>query len=158
MYPKSKSPLETKYERLRGMCGGAGGTCGIFRLTTVYSSMAGHGGIWLVLCVYQYTDSAAGKHGIPSVQGRHSRKEARYTNATRDIIVYDIRTQYTTAITSITRASQRPGACIAYACVRACVILLYYYIIIILLYYYIIIFIYTQYIQYTQYTQYIQQW
>ena len=25
MYPKSKSPLETKYERLRGMCSGAWG-------------------------------------------------------------------------------------------------------------------------------------
>ena len=81
--------------------------------------------------------------------GQHSRKEARYTNATRDILVYDIRTQYTTAIA---RASQRPGACIACACACACVILLYYYNIIILLYYYIIIFIYTQYIQYIQYT------
>ena len=48
--------------------------------------------------------------------GQHSRKEG-------DILVYNIRTQYTTAIT---RASQRPDACIA--CVRA----LYYYIIIIL--------------------------
>lgn len=65
----------------------------------------------------------------------------RYTNATRSIFVYDMRTQYTTAIT---RASQRPGACIACACVRALyyyiIILLYYYNIIILLYYYIYIY------------------
>ena len=74
--------------------------------------MAGHGGIWLVLCVYRYTVGA----------GQHSRKEG-------NILMYDMRTQYTTAIT---RASQRPGACIA--CVRACVILLYYYIIILLHY------------------------
>ena len=84
--------------------------------------VAGHGGIWLVLRVYQYTGSmATGQHGI---------------------LVYDMRTQYTTAITG---ASQRPGACIACVRVRA----LYYYIIILLYYYNIIIFIYTQYIQYT---------
>ena len=45
------------------------GTCGIFRLTTVYRQHGGHGGIWLVLCVYQYTDCMAAEgHGIPSVQ------------------------------------------------------------------------------------------
>ena len=89
----------------------------------------GQGGIWLLLCVYQYTDCmATGQHGIPPVQDSNSRKAARYTNATRSIFVYDIRTQYTTAIT---RASKRPGACITCAC--ACArILLYYYIIIIL--------------------------
>lgn len=92
--------------------------------------------------IQQHGDRAA-RYTVGAEQ--HSRKEARHTNATSGILVYDMRTQYTTAIT---RASQRPGACIACACVRA----LYYYIIIILLYYYIIIFIYTQYIQYTKYT------
>ena len=146
MYPKSKSPLELKYERLRGMCGGAGGGVRYIPIDNgIQISTAGHGGIWLLLCVYRYTDCMAAEgNGIQSVQERHSRKEARYANATRDILVYDIRTQYTTAIT---RASQRPGACIA--CARVCARALYYYNIIILLYYYIIIFIYTQYIQYT---------
>lgn len=36
MYPKSKSPSELKYERLRGMCGGAGRTCDILRNGLVY--------------------------------------------------------------------------------------------------------------------------
>ena len=76
--------------------------CGIFRLTTVYSSMAGHGGIWLVLCVYRYANATMGHTCV------------RYT-------IYDIQTQYTTAIA---RASQRPGACIACACVRYIIILL----------------------------------
>ena len=120
MYPKSKSPPELKYERLRGMCGGTGENVRYIPIDNgIQRSMAGHGGIWLVLCVYRYTDCMAAEgNGIP---------------------VYDMRTQYTTAIT---RASQRPGACIVRACVRvrACVILLYYYNIIILLYYYIYIY------------------
>lgn len=74
-----------------------------------------------MLRVYRYT-----------VYGQRGGMAARYTNATRDILVYDIQTQYTTAI-----ASQRPGACIACACVRYIIILLYYYNIIILLYLYI---------------------
>ena len=89
------------------------------------------------ISVYRQHGGRVARYAVGA--GQHGRKEG-------DILVYDMRTQYTT---SITRASQRPGACIACACVRA----LYYYIIIILLYYYIIIFIYTQYIQYTQYTQ-----
>ena len=117
MYPKSKSPLETKYERLRGMCGGAWENVRYIPTDNgIERSMAGHGGIWLVLCVYRYPDCmAAGQHGMPSGQDS--------TAGRGDILVYDMRTQYTTAIT---RASQRPGACIA--CVRA----LYYYIIILL--------------------------
>ena len=104
--------------------------CGIFRLTTVYSGMAGRGGIWLMLCVYRYADCMAAegngmplvqdstvgrKHGIPMQQGVYL------------CMIYGIQTQYTTAIA---RASQRPGACIACAC--ACVCALYYYIIILL--------------------------
>ena len=126
MYPKSKSPSETKYERLRGMCSGAGENV---RYIPIDNGIQQHGRAWrymvgaVCISVYRlhggraarYTDSA----GTAAGQG-----EARYTNATRDILVYDMRTQYTTAIT---RASQRPGACIACACV--CV---YIYIIIIL--------------------------
>ena len=115
------------------MCSTAGETCGIFRFTTAYREawqgmaerrVAGHGGIWLALCVYRCRTA--------------QQEESRDTNATMGILVYDMRTQYTTAIT---RASQRPGACIACACVRVrvryIIILLYYYNIIILLYLYI---------------------
>ena len=131
MYPKSKSPSESKYERLRGMYGGAGENVRYIPVGNgIQQSMAGHGGIWLVLCVYQYISIRTAWR-----QGRHGRTEAQYTNATMDILVYDIQTQYTTAITG---ASQRPGACIACACAR--VRALYYYIIIILLYYYIYIY------------------
>ena len=99
---------------------------------------------------YIPTDNGIQQHGGRGARytvgaGTAQQGEARYTNATRCILVYDMRTQYTPAIT---RASQRPGACIA--CVRACVR----YIIILLYYYNIIIFIYTQYTQYIQYTQY----
>ena len=102
--------------------------------------MAGHGGIWLALCVYQYTVSMAA--------GQHGRKEG-------DILVYDIR--YTNTVYN--RHHQIPppelrNARVRVSRVRVCA--LYYYIIIILLYYYIIIFIYTQYIQYIQYTKYTQ--
>ena len=113
MYPKSKSPLELKYERYRGMCGEAWQNVRYIPIDNGIQQHGGDGGIWLLLCVYQYTGSM--------------------TTGQRGILVYNIRTQYTTAIT---RASQRPGACIT--CVRAC-ILLYYYNIIILLYLYIYI-------------------
>ena len=93
--------------------------------------MTGHGGsgewqgmaVYGWCCVYIVDCMAAEWNGIQSGQERHSRKEARYTNATMGILVYDMRTQYTPAIA---RASQRPDACIARA--RA----LYYYIIILL--------------------------
>ena len=106
-----------------------GRTCGIFRLTTVYNSTAGHA-VYGWCCVYIGVQAAWRQGSTVYRRG----KKARYTNATMGILVYDIQTQYTTAIT---RASQRPAACIA--CVRACVrvILLYYYNIIILLYLYI---------------------
>ena len=133
MYPKSKSPLESKYERLRGMCSGVGENV---RYIPIGNGIQQHGRAWRhmvgAVCISAYK-----QHGDRGTRytvgvGRHSRKEARYTNATSGILVYDMRTQYTTVIT---RASQRPGACIACACVRA----LYYYIII-LLYYYIYIY------------------
>lgn len=78
-----------------------------------------------VACILVYRLHGGGWERYTVGAGQHSRKEARYTNATMGIFVYDMQTQYTTAIT---RASQRPGACIACACVRA----LYYYIIILL--------------------------
>ena len=74
-----------------------------------------------VVCISVY-----GQHGDRAARYTvgAGRQEARDTNAARGILVYDMRTQYTTAIT---RASQRPGTCIACVRVRA----LYYYIIII---------------------------
>lgn len=132
MYPKSKSPSELKYERLRGMCSGAWENVRYIPIdNSIQAVWQGHGGIWLVLCVYRYTGSMAA--------GRHSRTEARDTNATRSILVYNIRYANTVYnhTTAITRASQRPGACIACARVRYIIILLYYYNIIILLYLYI---------------------
>ena len=104
-----------------------GRTCDIFRLTTVYSSMAGHGGIWLVLCVYRDADfMAAVGSGIQSVQERHSRKEARDTNATKVYLctIYEHSTQ--------PPSPELRNARVRVSRVRACVILLYYYIIIIL--------------------------
>ena len=123
MHPKSKSPSELKYERLRGMCSGAWENVryipidnGIQR-STAGMAVAENGRAWRYMigavCISVYR------------RCRTARQAARYTNATRSILVYDMRTQYTTAIA---RASQRPGACIACVCVRA----LYYYIIILL--------------------------
>lgn len=69
MYPKSKSPSELKCERLRGICGGARENVRYIPIDNGIQQQGEHGGIWLLLCVYQYTDSmAAGQHGIPSVQ------------------------------------------------------------------------------------------
>lgn len=128
------------------------GTCGIFRLTTVYSSMAGHGGIWLMLCVYQYTGSmATGQHGIPSEQDSTAGRK------------HGIPMQQGVYMCMICEHSIPPPSPelrnawvrVSRACVR---ILLYYYNIIILLYYYIYIYpIYPVYPVY-QYTKYIQQW
>ena len=135
MYPKSKSQSELKYERLRGMCSGAWENVRYIPIDNGIQSawqgmaVAENGRTWRYMvgavCISVYSRCRNGTAG----------KEARYTNATRGIPVYDMRTQYTPAIT---RTSQRPGACIA--CVRACVRALYYYIIIILLYYYIYIY------------------
>lgn len=125
MHPKSKSPSESKYERLKGMCGGAWENVRYIPIENGIQQHGGHGGIWLVLCVYRYTGQHGGCGERDTVGAGTAQQAARYTNATMGILVYDMRTQYTTAIT---RASQRPGACIACACVRA----LYYYIIIIL--------------------------
>ena len=128
MYPKSKSPLELKYERLRGMCGGVGENA---RYIPIDNGIQQHGRAWrymvgaVCISVYRQHGDRAAWHTVSA--GQHGRKDG-------DILVYDMRTQYTTAIA---RASQRPGACIACACVRYIIILLYYYIIIILLYLYI---------------------
>ena len=133
MYPKSKSPSELKYERLRGMCGGAWENV---RYIPIDNGIQQHGGAWqymvVAVCISVSRLHGGGGERYTVGAGQHGRKEG-------DILVYDMRTQYTTAIA---RASQRPGACIACvrACVRACAILLYYYNIIILLYYYIYIY------------------
>ena len=83
LYPKSKSPSESKYERLRGMCGGAGENVryipignGIQQQGRAWRNTAESGGAWrymvgaVCISVYQYTDSmAAGHGGIPTQQG-----------------------------------------------------------------------------------------
>lgn len=133
MYPKSKSPLELKYERLRGICSRAWENV---RYIPIDNGIQQHGGsrVWQGMAVYGWCCV----YISISVYGQHGGRAWRYTNATRGILVYDIQTQYTPAITI---ASQRPDACIAYAracvCVRYIIILLYYYNIIILLYLYI---------------------
>ena len=69
MYPKSKSPLELKYERYRGMCGGAGENVRYIPVDNGIQQHGRHGGIGLLLCVYQHTGGmATGQHGIPSEQ------------------------------------------------------------------------------------------
>ena len=116
MYPKGKSPLELKYERLKGICGGAGENV---RYIPVNNGIQKHGRAWrymvgaVCVSVYQYTDSmAAGHGGIPTQQGvylctiyKHSIQPPSLRNAR--VRVSRVR-------------------------VRACVILLYYYIIILL--------------------------
>ena len=112
MYPKSKSPLELKYERLRGMCSGAWGNVRYIPIDNGIQQHGGHGGIWLVLCVYRYTCVRYAN----TVYNRHHQSFATPG------CVYRVR------------------ACVR-ACVRALyyyiIILLYYYNIIILLYLYI---------------------
>ena len=125
MYPKSKSPSESKYERLRGMCSGAWEN---ERYIPIDNGIQQHGRAWRymvgVVCISVYRlHGGRGGDGIQSV--RDSQEGRGYTCVRYANTVYN----HTTAIT---RASQRPGACIACACVRA----LYYYIII-LLYLYI---------------------
>ena len=68
---------------------------------------------------------------------RQSRTEARYTNATRCILVYDIR--YANTVYTRHRQTFATPGCVyrVRACVRYIIILLYYYNIIILLYLYI---------------------
>ena len=103
-----------------------GGACGIFRLTTVYRQ---HGRTW------QYMVGAV----CISVYRLHGGREARYTNATKGILVYDIR-HANTVYNRHHQSFATPG-CVyrvrARACVRYIIILLYYYNIIILLYLYI---------------------
>ena len=113
-----------------------GRTCGIFRLTTVYSSMAGHGGIWLVLCVYQYTGSmAAGQHGIPSVQD--STAGRKHGIPMQQWVYLCTICEHSIQPPSPELRNARVRVSRARACVRYIIILLYYYNIIILLYLYI---------------------
>ena len=118
LYPKSKSPLELKYERLRGMCSGAWENVRYIPVDNGIQQHGEHGGIWFVLCVY------------------------RYTNATSGILVYDMR--YANTVYNRHHQSFATPGCVyrVRACVRYIIILLYYYNIIILLYYYIIILLY----------------
>ena len=101
------------------MYGGAGENV---RYIPIDNGIQQHGRAWrcmvgaVCISVYRQHGDRAARYTVGA--GQHSRKEARYTNATGSILVYDMRTQYTTAITAIARASQRPGACIACACVR----------------------------------------
>ena len=79
MYPKSKSPPELKYERLRGMCGGTGENVRYIPIDNGIQQHGEHGGIWLVLCVYRYTGSMAAEgNGIPSVQDSTAGRKGIY--------------------------------------------------------------------------------
>ena len=84
MYPKSKSPLELKYERLRGMRSGARESV---RYIPIDNGIQQHGGAWrymvgaVCISVYGQHDNRATrytvgagrrsreKHGIPTQQG-----------------------------------------------------------------------------------------
>ena len=91
------------------MCGGAWENV---RYIPIDNGIQQHGraGRYMIgavcISVYRQHGDRVARYAVGA--GQHSRKEG-------DILVYDIRTQYTTAIT---RASQRPGACIACARVR----------------------------------------
>ena len=118
LYPKNKSPSETKYERLRGMCSGAGENVRYIPVDNGIQQHGEHGGIWLVLCVYQYTGSMAAGGTV-------------YLCMTCEHSIQPPSSELRNARVRVSRAR---------ACVRYIIILLYYYIIIILLYYYIYIY------------------
>ena len=152
MYPKSKSPSELKYGRLRGMCGEAWENVRYIPVDNGIQQHGEHGGIWLVLCVYQYTDCmAAGQHGIPSVQdstaGRKHGIPMQQGIYLCTICEHSIQPPLPEPLPELRNARVRVSR--ARACVRA----LYYYIIIILLYYYI--YIYPEYPVYPIYSVYI---
>ena len=130
MYPKSKSPPETKYERLKGMCDGAGENV---RYIPIGNSIQQQGGAWRhmidVVCisVYQYTDCMAVEvSGIPSVQDSTAGRK------------HGIPMQQGVYLCTICEHSIQPpspelrNARVRVSRARVCVILLYYYIIIIL--------------------------
>ena len=122
---------------------GHGRTCDIFRLTTVYRQ---HGRAWryivdaVCISVYsqhggkgeRYTGGAGQQEGSTVYQCNKWYTCVRYA-------IYDIQTQYTTAITRSHHQSFATPGCVyrVCACVRYIIILLYYYNIIILLYLYI---------------------
>ena len=119
MCPKSKSPSESKYERLRGMCGGAWENV---RYIPIDNGIQQHGRAWRYMvgavCISVQDGTAGRKHGIPMQQW-----------------VY--------LCTICEHSIQPPSPELRNARVRvsrACVRALYYYIIIILLYYYIYIY------------------
>ena len=136
MYPKSKSPSETKYERLRGMCSGAGENV---RYIPIDNGIQQHGRAWRYMvgavCISAYSSMAAGQHGMPTVQGQRQGREK-----------HGIPMQQGIYLCTICEHSIQPpspelrNARVRVSRARACVILLYYYIIIILLYYYIYIY------------------
>ena len=100
----------------------------------------GHGGIWLVLCVYRYTYCMAAGGGRYAVgAGRHSRE--KHGISMQQVVYLCTICEHSIQPPSPELRNARVRVSRARACVRY---------IIILLYYYIIIFIYTQYIQYTQ--------
>ena len=149
MHPKSKSPSETKYERLRGMCGEAGENVRYIPIDNgiqaAWQGMAVYG--WC--CVYIGIQIAWRQRG--TVYRRYRDGTAGRSTVYQCNKVYTC-VRYANTVYNRHHQSLATPGCVYRVRARACVILLYYYNIIILLYYYIIIFIYTQYIQYTQYT------
>ena len=120
MYPKSKSPSELKYERLRGKCGGAGENVRYITIDNSIQQQGEHGGIWLVLCVYQYTDCMAAEgNGIPSVQDSTAGRRGIYLGTICEHSIQPPSPEPRNARMRVSRA-------------RACVRALYYYIIILL--------------------------
>ena len=90
MYPKSKSPLELKYEHLRGMCSRAWENVRYIpidnSIQAAWRYMVGA----VCISVYRQHGDRAARYTVGA--GQHGGKEG-------DILVYDMRTQYTTAIT-----------------------------------------------------------
>ena len=141
LYPKSKSPSELKYERLRGMCDGAWGDVryipidnGIQIAWCAWRYMVGvvcisvywlHGGRGAGQCTGGRAGPAAGQQGIPAGQGR------RQGVCLCTICEHSIQPPSPELRNARVRVSR------ARACVRYIIILLYYYYIIILLYLYI---------------------
>ena len=130
LYPKSKSPSETKYERLRGICSGAGGNV---RYIPIDNGIQQHGRAWrymvgaVCISVYQYTDCMAVEvNGIPSVQdstaGQHGIPMQQW--------IYYVR--YTNTVYNRHHQSFATPGCVYRVRACACVCALYYYIIILL--------------------------
>ena len=115
MYPKSKSPSELKYERLRGMCSGAWENV---RYIPIDNGIQQHGRAW------RYMIGAV----CISVQGGTAGRKA--------VSLYTI-CEHSIQPPSPELRNARMRVSRVRACVRYIIILLYYYNIIILLYLYI---------------------